>query len=315
MKKFALFAAVALCAGYVSVASAHVPEGQLYTAFQWPDTHIPVLDGNLSEWDIVPSDYEITLEDHVDANGETDFNFASLNIRMIVSYNANDDKIYFMSERFDDYYDRNGQEGGAGGDDSWEMHHDGDHAGDDMWVSADTFPDPDERALNMGRFAQTYHTRFPELPGSTGEGGATWSWFWVSQSTWHDSPQYMDYGFTIDGEINNGEATTFVEFNRVSWDEFLWNDEANSVIHDMVPEEIIGYGWQIVDHGTEDLDSGGENSPRSWYISGAADAWRTAASATDFLLAPLDPRVDFGSIPQTAVEEATWGRIKEGFVR
>jgi len=314
MKKIALFAAVALCAGYVSVASAHVPEGQLYTAFQWPDTHLPVLDGNLSEWDIVPSDYEITLEDHVDANGETDFNFASLNMRMIVSYNANDDKIYFMSERFDDYYDRNGQEGGAGGDDSWEMHHDGDHAGDDMWVSGDTFPDPDERALNMGRFAQTYHTRFPELPGSTGEGGATWAWFWVSQSTWHDSPQYMDYGFTIDGEINNGEATTFVEFNRVSWDEFLWNDEANSVIHDMVPEEIIGYGWQIVDHGTEDLDSCGENCPRSWYISGAADAWRTAASATDFLLAPLDPRVDFSSIP-SAVEEASWGRIKEGFVK
>lgn len=314
MKKFALFAAVALCAGYVSVASAHVPEGQVYTAFQWPDTHIPVLDGNLSEWDIVPADYEITLEDHVDANGETDFNFASLNMRMIVSYNANDDKIYFMSERFDDYYDRNGAEGGAGGDDSWEMHHDGDHAGDDMWVSGDDFPDPDERALNMGRFAQTYHTRFPELPGSTGEGGSTWAWFWVSQSTWHDSPQYMDYGFTIDGEINNGEATTFVEFNRVSWDDFLWNDEANSVIHDMVPEEIIGFGWQIVDHGTEDLDSGGENSPRSWYISGAADAWRTAASATDFLLAPLDPRVDFSSIP-TAVEDASWGRIKEGFVR
>ena len=113
---------------------------------------------------------------------------------------------------------------------------------------------------------------------------------------------------------NNGEATTYVEFNRVSWDDFLWNDDANSVIHDLVEGEIMGYGWQIVDQGTEDLDSGGDNKPRSWYVSGASDAWRTTASATDFYLAPLDPRVDFDSVP-SAVEEQSWGRIKEGFLR
>lgn len=311
MKKLALFIAAA---AYVTAASAHVPEGQIYNAFQWPDTHIPVLDGDLSEWDIVPEDYEITLEDHLDQDGEANYDFASLNIRMIVAYNAADDKIYFMSERFDDFYDRNGQEGGAGGDDSWEMHHDGDHAGDDMWVGADDFPDPDEQALNMGRFAQGYHTRFPELPGSTGEGGATWAWFWMqANSTWHDKPEYMDYGFQIDGELNSGPATTFVEFNRVSWDEFLWNDEPGSTIHDMVEDEIIGFGWQIVDHGTGDISLRGENQPTNWYISGAADAWRTTASATDFYLAPLDPRVDFASTP-SAVEETSWGRIKEGFV-
>ena len=266
------------------------------------------MDGDLSEWEIVPDDYRIPFSICLDGEGNPPTDFSDLNSEVIIGWSDSENKLYVMDQRFDDFYDRDGVGGGAGGDDTIEMHHDGDHGGEPFWVSGDDFPDADERALNMGRYAQTYHTRFPDLPGSTGEGGETWAWFWVSQSTWHDAPEYMDWGFQIDGQLNQGEATLYIEFNRLMWDEFVWNDPGASVVHDLTEGNIIGLGWMFGDQ-----DGSGTDKPpvELWYISGAADAWKTSASATDFLLAPVDPRVDF----ETAVEEESWGRIKEAFVQ
>ena len=298
-----------LSLGLVAAASAHAPEGVVHQAFQWPAGTEPTLDGDLSEWAIVPDDYRIPFSICLDGEGNPPTDFSDLNSEVIVGWSESENKLYVMDQRFDDFYDRDGVGGGAGGDDTIEMHHDGDHGGEPFWVSGDDFPDADERALNMGRYAQTYHTRFPDLPGSTGEGGETWAWFWVSQSTWHDQPEYMDWGFQIDGQLNSGEATVFIEFNRVMWDEFVWNDPDASVQTDLQEESIIGLGWMF---GDQDGSGTNEEKPpvETWFMSGAADAWKTSASASDFLLAPVDPRVDF----ETAVEEESWGRIKEAFV-
>ena len=36
---------------------AHFPENQVYKIFQFHDDHIPQMDGDLADWDIVPNDY------------------------------------------------------------------------------------------------------------------------------------------------------------------------------------------------------------------------------------------------------------------
>ena len=307
MKRIVLLGAV--CALVAAPVIAHVPDGAVWTAFQWPAGVTPTLDGNLAEWDLVPEDYHIGMDDqHLDAEGNADYDFADLNMKIIVGYSADTDLLYFMMERFDDHYDRDGQGKGAGGDDSWEIHVDGDHTGDLMRVSAAVIEDEDERTLAQGRGAQAYHTRFPPL-GDTG--GDSWTWFWMSQATWHTDPQYGDFGFVLDGSLNSGEATAYIEFSKASWDDFIFTGAAESTLHAFVPEEIIGLGWQVVDHDGNGPDQGVD---KNWYFSGANDAWRTAASASDFLLAPVDPRVDFSTLP-TAVESQTWGRIKAGFVQ
>ena len=309
MKKAAFLSILCLCVGLIGTASAHIPEGVVRTAFQWPEGQNPTLDGNLSEWDLVPEDYSIGMDDgHLDAEGNADYDFADLNLRVIIGYSQSTEMIYFMMERFDDHYDRDGQGGGAGGDDSWEVHIDGDHTGDTMRVRPDDIEDEDERQLAQGRGAQAYHTRFPPL-GDTG--GDSWTWFWMSAATWHTDSQFGDWGFSLDGDLNSGEATAFIEFSKVAWDDFLFTSAGESTIHDMVENEIIGLNWQVVDHDGNGPDA---TVDKNWYLSGATDSWRTAASATDFLLAPIDPRVDFSMIP-SAVEAESWGRIKAVFVQ
>ena len=307
MKKFLASSFLGLCL-VAAPTLAHVPDGALFTAFQWPEGITPNLDGDLSEWDIVPDDYLIGMDtQHLDAEGNADYDFADLNLRIIIGYSASTDMLYFMMERFDDHYDRDGAGGGAGGDDSWEIHVDGDHTGDLMRVSAEVIEDEDERQLAQGRGAQAYHTRFPPL-GDTG--GDSWTWFWMSAATWHTDPQYGDWGFSLDGSLNSGEATAFIEFSKVAWDDFIFTSPGESTLHDFVEGEIIGLNWQVVDHDGNGADA---RVDKNWYFSGANDSWRTAASATDFLLAPVDPRVDFSTLP-TAVEAGSWGRIKAGFV-
>ncbi len=44
--------------------SAHFPEGVLYKVFPFADEQIPVMDGDLSDWDIVPEEYWLNLTDH-----------------------------------------------------------------------------------------------------------------------------------------------------------------------------------------------------------------------------------------------------------
>lgn len=289
-------------------AFAHIPDGAQWTAFQWPDGTTPTLDGDLSEWEIVPDDYIINMDDqHLDAEGNADYDFADLNLKIIVGYSASTDMLYFMMERFDDHYDRDGEGGGAGGDDSWEVHIDGDHTGDRMRWNKD-IEDEDERQLAQGRESQAYHTRFPPL-GDTG--GDSWTWFWMSAATWHTDAQYGDWGFQLDGSLNSGEATAFIEFSKAAWDEFIFTSPGESTLHDFNENEIIGLNWQVVDHDGNGADA---KVDKNWYFSGANDSWRTTASATDFLLAPVDPRVDFSAIP-TAVEAGSWGRIKAGFVQ
>jgi hypothetical protein len=42
--------------------------------------------------------------------------------------------------------------------------------------------------------------------------------------------------------------------------------------------------------------------------------WFDCGNCSDFLLAPLDPRVDFSNVP-TAVEDDSWGRIKAVYIQ
>ena len=49
--------AVLLCALLVRPAVAHFPEGIVFKAFQFPDDQIPAMDGDLTDWDIVPPEY------------------------------------------------------------------------------------------------------------------------------------------------------------------------------------------------------------------------------------------------------------------
>ena len=55
MSKKAIVGLVCVFAlGIATTASAHTPEGEIFFAVQFPNNYIPQIDGDISEWDVVP---------------------------------------------------------------------------------------------------------------------------------------------------------------------------------------------------------------------------------------------------------------------
>ena len=137
-----------------SAVSAHVPIPGIDsgTLFQWPAGLEPTLDGDLSEWDIVPEDYYVPFDSHFEyylglghENDESNLSF-----RVVGAWSAGTNRLYLMMERFDNLWVRTGFGQTAAGDDSWEIMIDADHGGDRHFALPDDFEDEDERQRNQG---------------------------------------------------------------------------------------------------------------------------------------------------------------------
>ena len=181
MKKIALMAAIV---GMCTSAFAHIPEGRVFGVFQFPTDKLPVLDGNISEWDVVPDEMWINLDDPDIVVGEGDVgrekDRSNLYFRYAMGWNDELDRLYHVYDRFDDVWDRDaGGIGCCGQDDSIEIGVDADHSGG--WFHAGgagiagDLSDEEVKKYNGGQ-TQTSHYRWPALAPFG------WSWFWMSDS-------------------------------------------------------------------------------------------------------------------------------------
>ena len=262
-----------------SASFAHQPEGVVYPVFQWPEYGEPVIDGDLWEWDYVPEYYRISSSICPDYYGDYSSGAYGLESEIIISWSESQNRIYILEVRLDDDFILADPD--AFGD-AIDIQLDGDHGGEPIYFSQDEYPDDEERSLNKGRRAQSY-VQF--LPGSTRGPEDTWAWFWVSESTWYDQPEYMDMAYVFEGQLR-GEGLLVTESSWTLWDDFIWNDPDASVQTDLEEGHIIGLGWIY-----HDVNDEGDRSV--FYCSGpeAEDQYRTSASISDFLLEPLDEYV------------------------
>ena len=308
MKKVSF--ALCLTVGLAVSARGHVPEGQVLLAFQFPPGAEPTLDGDLSEWAVVPSDYWIGPEHHTAPDGSQWTDLSDMNSKIIVGYSASTDRLYIHHEYFDDFRKRDFANlppvAGLFGDeqnlpDTFEIQVDGDHGGEDSWF------DPAEQPENGSRWAQNTHFRIPDLDPSAenvNDEKTAWAWYWQSQATWTGNLPWAASGYSSDVvELNAPDVNGQAEWMFTAWNNLQWDDPDASVVHDMVEGQIIGVNWQISDY-----DNLEDNSREDWLLNGQATIWQTSSVATDFLLAPVED-VDFG----TAVEARSWGRIKAAF--
>ncbi len=300
-KRASGLAAVACVLGLSAGAWAHVPEGQVFAAWQWPTAQLPNLNGDISEWDVLPQEYWIDIFQTAVAEGDVgrEIDTANLNFRFAMGWNDDLDRLYYVYDRFDDVWDRDaGGFGCCGQDDSIEVGLDADHSGDFFWA----FEGSDEELKrNRGRQAQTGHYRWPALAPFG------WYWFWMSTSDWHDKEPFSccPTSFNLNGS-HGSEATLQAEWYTVAWDDFNYQGPEVSVRHDFVEGDVVGAGLQVVDN-----DNGpSEDDPRTakWVLGGQSDIFGNASSFSDFILLPVDTE----RLP-TAVENDTWGHIKASF--
>jgi hypothetical protein len=107
MKKFVMMLALV---GICSSAFAHIPEGRVFGVFQWPSNNLPVLDGDISEWDAVPDELWIDLDDPDMVAGEGDVgrekDRSDIYFRFAMGWNDETDRLYYVYDRYDDVWDR-----------------------------------------------------------------------------------------------------------------------------------------------------------------------------------------------------------------
>ena len=303
-KLFALAAAALMLTSTASMA--HFPEGQIFGAWQWPSDQLPNLDGDISEWNVLPAELWIDIFQTEVAEGDIgrEIDPANLNFRVAVGWNDELDRVYYVYDRFDDIWDRDaGGFGCCGQDDSIEIFLDSDHSADRFAFWDGDFEDAEERARNNGRTNQTGHYRWPALEPFG------FYWFWLSSSTWHDKEPYSccPDSFNLDG-AHGTESNFQAEWYTVGWDDFDHNSPENSVRHDFVEGEIIGVGIQVVDN-----DNGpSKDDPRTakWALGGQPCINGDGACGSDYILLPIQ-----ADLLPTAVEDNSWGHIKASFGR
>ena len=311
MKVSRIFLAACLTAALCTGLAAHEPPGVTYFAFGFPAHALPVIDGDLSDWDMVPESYHIDLgEDFWETvrGIGTDLDFSDFNAKCIVGWNEETNRIYSMSDVVDDFlHNKRETPSGHNWDDDINFVVDADHSGGEAFEgghSALHELSDHERLQIEYAYMQLYTALVPPIDG--------WWLFmyhhdtefpWLTDGKTTPSPEYLEAGWSRTGE-SDGPGTYTYEFKVTPWEFLDYQGPGGSTIVDLELGNIIHIGYLFKDYDTDDSYEGSYDFPP------VHDVWKNASVAADFELAP----VEMGLFP-TAVETDSWGRIKSEFVK
>jgi hypothetical protein len=292
-------AALGLVLTTFSPSSAHAPSTKNFAAVQVPIGVNGVmnlsLDGDLSEWDNVPSVFWVTHDDltEVITGTQGDPDAGNLAERLIVGWSPDTNLLYVMEERFDDLW--YGQEEGT--NDKLELVIDADHSGGQFQGVESIDLDP---ARWAGAEAQDWQQSLHQEANL---------WLWGG-GEWAAVEPWSGIRWNVDGE-SGGPATLSQESWFTPFDDLPASstgpDDPDLVIHDLTEGEAIGFGFVV-----QDDDNGpGDGYNGFWVSTGDVNIYFHADALVDYALLGFD--AGNWVYDATAVEADSWARIKAGF--
>ena len=265
----------------------------------FPDSNVPVIDGNDGDWAPVPLEqYGIFSEslfsihgfagENVDRGG---LDASSMQIRHIMGWNDSANNVYITSRVFDNIHITQRQDPGKFfWDDSVEYELNAAHqARDDL--------NPGDDATSF-----SYKFAFPVYQ-------ETFEWYRpILNLPWMTSgSQWLEIAHSHEGE-EFGESTYTYELRILPIERMPRSDEATEdqvEIHDLTEGGVIHVTATVND--VDGGDGDGDNRIGMW----STNPISCCHAAQDLLLTPADPNIDWGAA--TAVESSSWGRIKSQF--
>jgi len=247
-----------------------------FKVFQFPKNMIPRIDGEFSDWDMVPESYTVPMEEMWDDSGKhKGIDKSTLDIKVKVGWVDGLNRLYFYYEAYDDFWDfdqlglRN---------DTFEVVVDGDLSGG---------PHIDEFRLNdevLSRFdaffqlqnvhAQNYHIMTPPTPGKS------WTMVWGTQQ-WLKELPYANYAYSYD--FKHGESGTLkFEFYITPFDFASPDGPAYSTESKLYEGKKIGLCWAVIDY------DGGRGNNGFWNLSKHHRMFGNASMERLFTLMPLE---------------------------
>ena len=260
---------VAITLSVCVTAHAHQPKGVTYRVFQFPADKLPKIDGDPSDWSIVPKEYLIDgshLEDTVMGKGKNK-DPQDLAVEVTVGWSAKTNRLYFLYKVQDDMHNFHPEWG-----DIFEVVIDGDHSGGRYH----TFDDVDEatEARLKCTTCQNYHIFTP--PGK----GRPWAWVWGSQQWLVEAP-YAEHAYRYDFGYKE-PGVLYLEFYITPFNYASHLGPKYSAVHPMEEGQTIGLSWSVLDY-----DESHKRYEGFWNLSHRTRMDRTASLLPNFVLMPL----------------------------
>ncbi|MDR0352776.1 MAG: PKD domain-containing protein [Opitutaceae bacterium] len=276
-----------------------------FPVFQFPADRMPRIDGDASDWAIVPDAYVVGAGQLVDL-GETKKkpDPADLDARVRVGWVKGLNRLYFLYEARDNFWDfsdpglRN---------DTFEVIVDGDASGGplidsehrDFWTAdvvgrqravLDTdprIPDAERHWAAHGVHAQNYHIFTPAVDKA-------WALAWGSP-TWTKEFPFANAASRFD--FKHGEPGKFtLEFWLTPFDHAGPEGPQRAVESVLRENKLIGLGWIIIDY-----DGDPDPAKRGfWSLGRRYTMFGDASALPAFRLMPLEPALEKKKI------EARW---------
>ncbi len=271
-------------------ANAHFPQEQVFQAFQFPDTHIPSMDGDPSDWDIVPSSYVIDYTAHEEKHrdGAEHDTLDHHVVRAIAGWNDRLNRLYFMAEIYDDVWrfshdqtdsldTPHSRMKGAyvHGADIWEIVVDADHAGDRVINFSE---EPAAEFRYRSAYTQYYHLYMPPLNGHY------WHWLW-GKALWTKREEFSSVGWS--GQVTHlGAGRVIYECYITPFDDLNPEGPEQSLLHDLREQAIIGLSWAFID-----ADEKSDTYDAFWSLSKQQKMYCSGEFLSDFRLMPIEPHL------------------------
>ena len=300
--------AVALAVTGLVLLTFETSFAHLRTDRNWAIVQVPIdvdgvrdvqMDGDLGDWDNVPSVFWVTHDDLIETVTGTqgDPDPSNLAERIIFGWSPKTNILYFMEDRFDDFFygtiDNNF--------DTVEVMLDFDHSADPIFQNVASEGLDAERW--EGALSQNYRYQLQN---------ENQMWLWGG-APWAGEEPYSGVRWTYEGELVGGPTTLHMEMWFTPFDDLPTNstsiDDERIIIHEMKEGEIMGVGFSV-----QDDDDGADGSYNGyWTNSGDTEIYFKATAMVDYVFLGWNESIWVPGENVTAVEEDSWGRIKAGF--
>ena len=249
-----------------------------FKVFQFPRTAIPRIDGEFSDWDLVPDSYAVPIEEMWDDSGKhLAIDKKTLDIKVKVGWVNGLNRLYFYYEAYDDYWDfdqlglRN---------DTYEIVVDADLSGgphtDEFRINAEVKTRLESFFEFQNIHAQNYHIMTPPTEGKS------WTMVWGPQQWLKDLP-YANYAY--DYQFSHGEDGVLrFEFYITPFDYASPDGPEKSVESKLYDGKKIGLCWAVIDY------DGGKEKDGFWNLSKHHQMFGNASMERLFTLMPLEAR-------------------------
>ena len=247
-----------------------------FKVFQFPANRIPVINGDISDWKIVPDSYTVGMDELWDDSGKNPSTDSS-NFYMEVKtgWVKGLERLYFLIRIYDNYWDFSGH---GLRNDTFELVVDGDQSGGPL---IDRFHpnkslDSIQAFLSFhGVHAQNYHIFTPAV-------GKDWTLVWGAQPWIKDLP-FANAAYQYD--FNHGEAGFLnLEFWITPFD-YAGHEGPERAVKSILREnKNIALSWAYIDY-----DEGRGNNG-FWNLSLEHTMFGNADYLLPFKLMPLEDR-------------------------